>query len=105
MIENYTDLHQLIASAMDTYAQSDESVSLDFEVAENQTCAMIDQSSGNKIIFMLAKFGDEFKVGYAYFSKGEREPEWIDDTFTDEFDENYVLELIKEHIVGASDWS
>jgi hypothetical protein len=105
MVENYTDLHQLIASAVTTYTQNDESVSLTSEVAANQTCTLLDQSSGNKLVFMLAKFGDEFKVGYAFFSKGEREPEWIDDIFVDEFDEKYVLELIKDHILGLSEWN
>jgi hypothetical protein len=100
MVENYSDLYELIQAAIATYAKEDDSISLGFEVAGNNSCALTHESEGSKMVFMLARFSDEIKVGYAYFEAGEREPEWIDDTDAAEFDEKFVLTLIREQLLS-----
>lgn len=100
MIQAYEDLHQQIKLAADNYAQSEDSVPVTVEVASNQTCSITNQEKGSKLVFMLAKLGDDLKVGYAYFSQGEREPEWIDDAEVESVDENFLMTLITEQLVS-----
>lgn len=38
--------------------------------------------------------GEEYKIGYAYYPGGMREPEWIDDVDADNFTEKFAHQLI-----------
>lgn len=100
MIQSYEDLYQQIKLVTDAYAQLEDSVPVAVEVAKNNTCSVTNQANGSKIVFMLAKLGDDLKVGYAYFSQGEREPEWIDDAEVESVDESFLLTLIKEQLIA-----
>jgi hypothetical protein len=100
MIQSYEDLYQQIESAIETYQKTNSDVSMRTEVADNKSCALINNATGDKVVFMLAKFGDTLKVGYAYFRRGLRQPEWIDDAYIDGFDEKFILTLIEEQLLA-----
>lgn len=100
MIQGYDDLYQHIESATETYQKTNSEVSIRTEIADNKSCVLINNATGDKVVFMLAKFGDTLKVGYAYFRRGLRQPEWIDDAYVDGFDEQFVLILIEEQLLA-----
>ncbi|MDG6778129.1 hypothetical protein QCB44_05365 [Thiomicrorhabdus sp. zzn3] len=99
MIETYNDLHKLITSEIEQYLQNNDQVSIKFEIADNGSCVMQNNSNGNKFKFMLARFGDEYKVGFAFFEEYQPQPVWLDDVLSSSFDENFVKTLICEHLV------
>ncbi|QKI89989.1 hypothetical protein [Thiomicrorhabdus xiamenensis] len=100
MIQTYEQLHQLIATQLQNYmAQEDTSATFSFESEENGSCTVSNKSNGIKFKFMLAKFGDEYKVGFAMFEGYQPQPVWIDDILSSNFDENFVDTLINEHLV------
>lgn len=99
MIQTYEQLHQTVEKAVNKYLQADDEAKISFDIADNGSCAMTNQANGNKLSFMLAKFGNEFKVGYAFFEKDEPQPDWLDDVFNTEFDENFVTNLITEQLL------
>lgn len=110
MIESYDDLYQILQTAIDKYSQTEGAEEIVFIKNENGTCEMKNQQSGKKFVMMFARFGDEFKVGFAFYEPapygGTGTPEWIEDIFNHEFDENFAETLITEHLVGSddSDW-
>lgn len=99
MIQNYDELHQTVSTAIEEFLQSNDDAKIEFEIADNGSCSMTNQINGNKMSFMLAKFGNEFKVGYAFFEKDEQQPDWLDDVFNTEFDGKFVINLITEQLL------
>ncbi|QCU90054.1 hypothetical protein [Thiomicrorhabdus sediminis] len=100
MIQTFDDLHQLIQSQIEKYKAEDAEASIKFEIADNGSCTMYNNSNGSKFKFMLAKFGDEYKVGFAMFDGQQPSPIWIDDVLSGNFDENFAYTLIKDHLMA-----
>lgn len=103
MIESYDDLYKTLQSAIDRYSEMDNAEKIDFIKNENATCELKHSVSGKKFVLMYARFGDEYKVGFAFYEPdangGVNNPEWIEDINSDEFDENFVITLMTEHFV------
>jgi hypothetical protein len=99
VIETYDDLHKLVTSEIEKYVKENQQASIKFEVSDNGSCVMQNNSNGNKFKFMLARFGDEYKVGFAMFEGYQPQPVWIDDVLSSSFDENFMNTLITEHLV------
>lgn len=99
MVRTYDGLHQIVSSAIETYLKENETKSISFEIADNGSCSMFYAENGNKMTFMLAKFSDEYKVGFAFFEGGESQPDWLDDVFNTEFKEAFVINLITEQLL------
>ncbi|HHS99707.1 MAG TPA: hypothetical protein ENK73_02515, partial [Thiomicrospira sp.] len=66
MIESYNDLYTTIESAIAEYSKTDGAVEIVFEKNDNGTCTIKNKVTGKKFVMMFAKFGDEYKVGFAY---------------------------------------
>ena len=99
VITTYEGLHQTVKAGLEAFLAGRPDCHIGFEIADNGACAMTNSDNGNKLSFMLAKFGDEFKVGFAFFEKGEAQPDWFDDAYNTEFDQQFVLNLIKEQLM------
>lgn len=99
MIQSYEELYQYITLAMENYVKEHPDTSLKMAINDNKSCSLINNKTGGKIVFMLAKFGDTLKVGYAFFQRGQRQPEWIDDAYVDGFDELFLMTLIGEQLL------
>ncbi|WP_319379813.1 hypothetical protein [Thiomicrorhabdus sp.] len=112
MIQSYQDLYTTVQSAMAEYAKDEESAEIVFKSSDNGTCELKNKVNSKKFVLMFARYGDEYKVGYAYFEPdaygGFGNPEWIEDISNDEFTPKFVVTLIKEHLledsVAPSDW-
>lgn len=110
MIESYDDLYAVVTSAIDEYSKQDDAVEIDFIKNENGTCELKNKENGKKFVLMFARFGDEYKVGFAFYEPdqygGFRDPEWIEDIFNHEFDQTFAMTLITEHLLDSedSDW-
>jgi hypothetical protein len=112
VIENYNDLYTTLESAIEEYSKEEGAVEVAFKKNENGTCTVTNKENGNHFVFMFAQFGDEYKVGFAFYVPdqygGVKEPEWIEDIFNHEFDQRFVLTLITEHLTSQtqqeSDW-
>ncbi|CAN8138877.1 conserved hypothetical protein [uncultured Thiomicrorhabdus sp.] len=94
MVENYQDLYQLIQQASVLYQQKNPSKSFEVTQQENGSCSWAEQTSGKKFVFMLAKLGDELKIGYAYFEPNEQQPDWIDDVLASVVTAESVCQLV-----------
>lgn len=109
MIQNYDDLYATVLSAIETYSTLEGAIEVTFEKNDNGTCKIKNQKNGKHFVLMFAKFGDEYKVGFAYYEPdaygAAPNPEWIEDIFNNEFDERFVITLITEHLAadGSSD--
>lgn len=99
MVESYEDLHQLVSLEIENYLAQHEGASIKFEVAENGSCSMSNTENNNKFVFMFARFGDEHKVGFAFYEGFDPNPCWIDDVSNDGFDKNFMQTLITEHLM------
>lgn len=99
MVQTYNDLHSLVDNTQQSYTASHNDISLEFAIADNGSCSLTYPTNGNKMLFMLAKFGNEFKVGFAFFEEGEQAPDWMDDIFNHEFNEKFITTLIEEHLL------
>ena len=99
MIQSYQELHDTVAGAISKYLADNAQQKIEFEVLDNGSCTMTNLINGNKLSFILAKFGNEFKVGFAFFEKDELQPDWFDDAFNTEFDEQFVINLITEQLL------
>ncbi|RUM91316.1 MAG: hypothetical protein DSZ27_06685 [Thiomicrospira sp.] len=99
MVESYEELHQLISSEIENYLAQHEDASIKFDIAENGSCSMSNTENSNKFVFMFARFGEEYKVGFAFYEGFDPNPCWIDDVSNDGFDSNFVQTLIVEHLM------
>jgi len=112
VIQNYDDLYKTIESSMESYLKSEGAVEMAFKKNDNKTCTLTNKQNGKHFVFMFAKFGDEYKVGFAYYVPDQygaaKSPEWIEDIFNHEFDIQFVYTLINEHLlpdgIGDSGW-
>ncbi len=110
MIGSYNDLYETVLSAVESYSKEDESAEIVFEKNDNGTCSMTNKLNGSKFVLMFARYGDEYKVGFALYVTdaygGMKDPEWIEDIFNHEFDEKFIHILIAEHLVKSveSNW-
>ncbi|MBF6056719.1 MULTISPECIES: hypothetical protein [Thiomicrorhabdus] len=112
MIQSYDDLYITVQSAMAEYAKGEDAAEIVFKTNDNGTCELKNKANSKKFILMFARYGDEYKVGYAYFEPdaygGFSNPEWIEDISHDEFTPKFVITLINEHLlengVAPSDW-
>jgi hypothetical protein len=106
MIESYADLYALVEATTDEYNQNNADI-LSYQVNDNATCEVGNKQTRSKFVFMFARFGDEYKVGFAFYQPDElggiRDPEWIEDVFNDEFDATFMKTLINEHLVISTD--
>lgn len=103
MIQSYDDLYAAVLSALDDYSKQKGAVEIVFSQNDNGTCEFKHKANGKKFVLMFARFGDEYKVGYAFYEPdpygGYADPEWIDDCLHDEFDQKFVTTLIEEHLL------
>lgn len=103
MIENYDDLYVTIQAAIEAYSQTEGAAEIVFTKNDNATCEMKNTKTGHKFVLMFARFGDEFKVGFAFYEPdpygGTRSPEWVEDIFNHEFDAAFATTLITEHLI------
>ena len=101
MVSNHKELYLAVQEAAKTYMQ-ESGVTCDFQLAKNGSCQIEHKGTGNRFVFMMAKLGDEHKIGYAFFDKGEAQPDWIEDMLTSEFSAEKAVELIKEHLANPA---
>lgn len=105
MIESYEDLYKTVQAGIATYQEAAEEVAnVEFVKNDNGTCSMINKDNGKKFVLMFARFGDEYKVGFAFYEPapfgGEGDVEWIEDLTSEEFTEQSVQTLITEHLIA-----
>ena len=104
MIQSYDDLYTTIESSIEQYSKTEDSVEMVFQKNDNGTCVMMNKANRKKFVFMFAKFGDEYKVGFALYIPdaygAAPNPEWIEDIFHNEFDTRFVQTLITEHLIA-----
>lgn len=99
MVKTYSELHRVVSAAIDSFLTENQDKEIAFSVADNGACSMVYAGNGNKMTFLLAKFAEEYKVGYAFFEAGEAQPDWLDDVYNTEFDEAFVLNLINDQLL------
>lgn len=111
MIESYDELYAALTSAVDSYMEKNTSSELVFGKNENGTCFISNKQNGNKLVFMFARYADEFKVGFAFYvtdayggmSSG---PEWVQDSFSHCVTEEFIHIMIDDHLLKeySSNW-
>jgi len=111
VIESYNELYEAVTSAIDSYMKKNESSEIIFGKNENESCFISNKQNGNKLVFMFARYGEEFKVGFALYvtdpyggmSSG---PEWVQDSFSHCFTEEFIHILIDDHLIKEykQDW-
>ena len=104
MIESYEDLYQTVQAGIANYKQAaDEAANIEFVKNDNGSCTMVNKDNGKKFVLMFARFGDEYKVGFAFYEPapfgGEGDVAWIEDLSNEEFSEKSVQILIAEHLI------
>jgi hypothetical protein len=111
VIESYEDLYETVTSVIDVYSKEEGAAEIVFGKNENGTCTMTNKQNGNKFVLMFARYGDEYKVGFAFYVTdaygGKRNsPEWVQDSFSREFDDNFIRILIDDHLLNEykTDW-
>ena len=111
MIESYDDLYEAVTSAIDSFKKKNESVEIIFGKNENGTCFISNKQNGNKMVLMFARYGKEFKVGYAFYATDayggmSSGPAWVQDSFSHSFDEDFIHILIVDHLMKEynSNW-
>lgn len=100
MIETYKDLYAIVDQAMAEKPMEDIKV----EIADNQACHLIHTPSGRKMIMMLARLEDEYRVGFAYYEAGQKQALWIDDVIAQGINPSFITELIESHLVTPSNY-
>lgn len=104
MIQNYEQLHQLITKAFNNYIEkSDIEAQLTFQIEDSGIVIINNKTNGRTFKFMLAKFGEEYKVGFALIEQYQPKPEWIDDILSSNFDENFIISLFDAHLVSTEE--
>lgn len=103
LIINYEDLYQLVNKVVDQFTQSESCKDeLSFSIHANTSCEVKNKNNGKKLVLMLGRFGDEYKVGFALYQPDSygayAQPEWIEDIFNYNFDETFMTTLMTEHL-------
>lgn len=105
MIQSYDDLYQTVEAVVAEFEPQEGTTEIVFSKNENATCEIKNKANNKKFVLMFARFGDEYKVGFAFYEPdpygGFTNPEWIDDLSHEDFDQNYVKNLINEHLIDA----
>lgn len=95
MIENYQQLQDLVKQALEQQTYQD----IRFDIADNQACHLIHTPSGRKMVLMLARLDDEFRVGFAFFQAGQRHADWIEDVLATGVSTNFIHQLIELNLL------
>lgn len=103
MIHTYEDLHRLVASVLPAFSNQEDKAKLALQIEENGLCAVTNQHNGHRFKFMLARFGEEYKVGFAFYEAYQPQPVWIDDVLSSSFDEGFIQTLFQSHLIGHRD--
>lgn len=100
MIETYEDLYAVVNQAMTEKPVEDVSMN----IAENQSCQLIHTPSGRKMVLMLARLGDEYRVGFGYFEAGQKQALWVDDVIAQGVTSSFISRLIESNLITPSDY-
>ncbi|KUJ72890.1 hypothetical protein [Thiomicrospira sp. WB1] len=105
MVRSYQDLHAIVQQAQSEYSKEHTEASIAFDVPDDMpegACALANSDNRKKAVFILARFGEEYKVGYALYEPDELsklQPVHLADVNHDEFDAAFVIHLIDEFLV------
>jgi hypothetical protein len=95
MITEYDQLYSLLQAQADAAGLNDAGLPIvRCEINPNNTCSLILSASRAKLTFVLGRMGDEYKIGYAYYPPGIKEPDWIDDVDAVNFTEKFATQLV-----------
>lgn len=100
MIETYEDLYAVVNQALAENPMDD----IRINIADNQACHLIHTPSGRKMVLMLARLEDEYRVGFAYFEAGQKQAFWIDDVLSQGVSPSFITQLIESHLITASNY-
>ena len=101
MVENYKELYLLLQEVAKTIHQESGEM-CEFQLAKNGSCMLEHKSTGRRLVFMMAKLGEEQKVGYAFFEANEKQPDWIDDLPAGQFSPDVAKNLVNNELIHAS---
>jgi hypothetical protein len=96
MIETYEDLYAIVNQAMD----EKPSDVITMTIADNQACHLVHTPTGRKLVLMVARLDDEFRVGFAYFAPRKRQAEFIDDVIAAGVSVSYIQQLIEDNLIN-----
>ena len=105
MVQSYEALHAIVQQAQSEYSEEHTGASIAFEIPNDMpkgACALVNAANRKKAVFILARFGDEFKVGYALYEPDELsklQPVHLADVNHDEFDLTFVTRLMNEYLL------
>jgi hypothetical protein len=100
MIETYDELYAVVDQAFAEHGYQD----IRKEIADNQSCQLTHTPSGRKVVLMLARLGEEFRVGFAFFQAGQRQADWIDDVVATGVSPSFIHQLIESNLLNAPDY-
>ena len=96
MIETYEDLYAIINQAM---AEKPSDL-VTMTIADNQACHLEHTPTGRKVVLMLARLEDEFRIGFAYFAPRKRQADWIDDVIAQGVNTAFIHQLIEDNLLN-----
>jgi hypothetical protein len=105
MVNSYEALHAIVQQAQSEHAEHHPETSMAFDIPKDMpegACALINAANRKKAVFILARFGEEYKVGYALYEPDELsklQPVHLADVNHDEFDAAFVTHLIQEFLL------
>lgn len=100
MIETYDDLYAIVNQAMAEKPLD----AVTMTIAENQACHLVHTPTGRKIVLMLARLDEEFRVGFAYFEPRKRQADWIDDVISHGVNVSFIHQLIEDNLLNAPNY-
>ncbi|WP_321276309.1 hypothetical protein [Thiomicrorhabdus indica] len=101
MVENYKELYLMLQEVAKLIHEELGEV-CEFQLAKNGSCMLEHKSTGRRLVFMMAKLGEEQKVGYAFFEANEKQPDWIDDLPAGQFSQDVAKNLVNNELINAS---
>lgn len=99
MIKNFEDLRQVVTEASELFTETHQSCDFEVTQAENGSCTLVEKNSGKKFVFMLAKLGNELKLGFAFYEANEKQPDWIDDVLANGSTSASISQLIESEFI------
>ncbi|MDR9497919.1 MAG: hypothetical protein RI556_01985 [Hydrogenovibrio sp.] len=105
MVNSYEALHAIVQQALSDFADDHSEAAIAFEIPKDMpegACALANAVNRKKAVFILARFGDEYKVGYALYEPDELsklQPVHLADVNHDEFDAVFVIRLIEDFLI------